>query len=190
MKCNYKLAVCSVLVGWSLTTIGAFANLGDTYSASVERYGAQVPQFSNTVRHTFNYAGWVVTEFFNPAGYCDVITYAHRVDANGKPVDLTDTEIHNLLSINSPRGNWWEEGSAPAGRHWNIRGNNSAVLRFTAELCIANYTFGSAGASVDCQQLTIASERGLKRLGLLLPPRPTEKDWQQPTDNATDMTKI
>jgi hypothetical protein len=44
--------------------------------------------------------------------------------------------------------------------------------------------------SVDCQQLTIASERGLKRLGLLLPPPPTEKDWQQPTDNATDMTKI
>jgi hypothetical protein len=87
MKCSYKLAVSSVLLGWSLSAISAFANLGDTYSTSVQRYGAQLPQFSDNVRHTFNYAGWVVTEYFNPAGYCDVISYAHLLDVNGRPVD-------------------------------------------------------------------------------------------------------
>jgi hypothetical protein len=184
-----RLPTICLVFGWLLSAGSSYANLGDNYATSVKRYGQPWSNDGNA-KYTFHYGGWIVTEYFNASGRCDIICYAHQRDfSSGQVAELTDSEINNWLTFNAPRGNSWAEFPSSMGRQWALQGKDAQQIRLLALFSVAPYIFRdpSGPLTLDIQQLQIGSERGLARWGVLLPPPSVERP--QPS-NGTDFTKI
>jgi hypothetical protein len=95
------LAITAVSLYGSRT----YANIGDTRQGSQDRYGAPVTTTGNMVN--YHSKGWIISEWFNPAGYAEGIWYYKQ---HGK-IERKETDA--FYKVNLPAemvgpDNWFE----------------------------------------------------------------------------------
>jgi hypothetical protein len=92
MKRKFLLASMVLLM-----PVAAFANLGDTPEQSTARYGAE-PITVNHHSRSWQTSGWIVTEWFGPAGKAEIIWCTKYEDQTP-----TNKQIADAINSNTPR---------------------------------------------------------------------------------------
>ena len=96
----------------------AYANLGDTYEISCQRYGPG--HVDGDVDNGDGYAVWSKGPFFTAEyfikGRCDAVFYTKARDVNNEPQSFTELEVTNFLATNAHQGQRWKEEPSPMAR--------------------------------------------------------------------------
>lgn len=99
----------------------AFANIGDTYKQSCDRYG-QPDKTGNASAHWIIDNNNSITETFAPNGVCDAIWY-DRFDKA-----FTGDELLSLIAFNIPSTQTFSEYPVKMGRFWQTPTGSRTVL--------------------------------------------------------------
>jgi len=90
-----------LLLTVTLTTISAYANLGDDRADSAQRYGQPASVYGNYAN--YQTGNWLITEWFNSAGYAVDIAYYKR---NGTISQKEITKLQNA-NVSSASTSWY-----------------------------------------------------------------------------------
>lgn len=116
-----------LLLTLTLTAYG-FANIGETYRQSCQRYGKPEGRNNdNSVVWFIDNNLAVIASFDDPGGCCDSVVY-QRWDRL-----LSESEIDTFLSFNSNRGDTWDEAPVAEGRAWITRKSRETAACFWGE---------------------------------------------------------
>jgi hypothetical protein len=110
-----KTLVMLGLVGLSLLTNNAHAELGETKQQSAKRYGKPVSSAGHVLY--YKHKGYIIAQWFNPSDLCEVVCY-FKLQGN-----ISQAESDRMGAANLPsymhRDDWIEQPDQTAnGRMW------------------------------------------------------------------------
>jgi hypothetical protein len=77
--------------------------IGFTLSTSQREYGSSGAYAPDNNGVSWKYKGWIITEYYDPQGFCSKIIYT------GHSQDFPDRVIFSFLRMNTPAGVTWNE---------------------------------------------------------------------------------